>query len=60
MLIQPLPTHSTPSSTNHLTAFLLHLFHAQNTDFSQEKVNKQFSELGLKPEEVISKVGDAC
>lgn len=25
-------------------------------DFSQDKVNQQFSELGLKPEDVISKV----
>jgi len=28
----------------------------KNMDFSQDKVNKQFSELGLKPEDVISKV----
>ncbi len=25
-------------------------------DFSQEKVNRQFQELGLKPEDVIGKV----
>jgi hypothetical protein len=28
----------------------------QQMDFSQEKVQQQFSELGLKPEDVISKV----
>ena len=28
----------------------------KNMDFSHDKVNKQFSELGLKPEDVISKV----
>lgn len=26
-------------------------------DYNQDKVNKQFQELGLKPEDVISKVG---
>lgn len=29
----------------------------KNMDFNQDKVNKQFQELGLKPEDVISKVG---
>jgi hypothetical protein len=28
----------------------------QGMDFNQEKVNQQFAELGLKPEDVISKV----
>ncbi|EFJ50547.1 hypothetical protein VOLCADRAFT_103770 [Volvox carteri f. nagariensis] len=28
----------------------------KNMDFNQEKVNRQFAELGLKPEDVISKV----
>ncbi|GFR46931.1 hypothetical protein Agub_g8579 [Astrephomene gubernaculifera] len=28
----------------------------KNMDFNQDKVNKQFAELGLKPEDVISKV----
>ena len=28
----------------------------KNMDFSQSKVNAQFDELGLKPEDVISKV----
>jgi hypothetical protein len=35
----------------------------QQMDFSQEKVQQQFSELGLKPEDVISKVrggGQRC
>jgi len=29
-------------------------------DFSQDKVNAQFQELGMKPEDVISKVGTAA
>lgn len=29
-------------------------------DFSQDKVNQQFSDLGLKPEDVISKVASAA
>jgi hypothetical protein len=29
----------------------------KNMDFSQDKVNQQFQELGLKPEDVITKVG---